>query len=199
MCEQRNTIPLRNICNFLTRKPKNIDFILLYARPTEFLESLCELLDSWKYEEDQGNKMLLYTKDSILTKLLGEYQPVYEEFGYILLFVLTVIHRYNLTVYDLGNVPEDSFVPQLLKKGSKNQTMEILSASGDGMYALLGRWVRALYEDGEGISDDLLSSCRPQDFFLLVPTLFAQSIEAFNRNILDMTILKSGLECESHH
>jgi len=53
-CEQRNTMPLRNICNFLTRKPKNVDFILLYAKPSEFLESLCELLDSWKYEEDQG-------------------------------------------------------------------------------------------------------------------------------------------------
>ena len=129
----------------------------------------------------------------MLTKA-GEYQPVYEEFGYILLLVLCIIYRFNLSVRDLGNTSDDRFVPQMLKRCGKEYSLEDLK-NADDKHAQLGGWIKALY-DGEGISDELMQSCRPQDFFLLVPTLFYQSVEACDRNILDMDTLKGGLECK---
>ena len=94
----------------------------------------------------------------------------------------------------LGKVAEDSFIPQLLRNGNKGLPIDQL---GEEKHTLLGGWIKALFGDGEGISDELYSSCRPQDFFLLVPTLFAQSVEACNRGMVDMVTMKGGLECKS--
>jgi mediator of RNA polymerase II transcription subunit 5 len=58
MCESRETLPLRNICSFLARKPSSIDVMLLFIKPGEVLEPLCDLLDTWRYEEDQGRAQL---------------------------------------------------------------------------------------------------------------------------------------------
>ncbi|PUU79277.1 mediator complex, subunit Med5 [Tuber borchii] len=175
MCEQKETMPLRSICSFLARKTSSLDVMLLFVKPVYLLEPLCELLDTWRYEEDQG-----------------EYQPVYEEFGYILLLVLTLIHRYDIQVTDLtsSSTPNtDSFIPQLLSKGSTSQRIENFESSDK--HAQLGGWIREIFE-GEGISDGLMSSCRPQDFYKLVPTLFMQSVMACERGVLDIDTLKEG-------
>lgn len=169
MCESRETMPLRNICSFLARKPSSIDVMLLFVKPAEILEPLCDLLDTWRYEEDQG-----------------EYQPVYEEFGYILLLVLTIIHRYSFTTSDLvfSHPPNnEAFIPQLLHNYSTAQRIETLGSSD--RHAQLGGWIKELFE-GEGISDGLMMSCRPQEFYLLIPTLFAQSMLAIQRGVLDL-------------
>lgn len=171
MCDSRETMPLRNICSYLTRKPSSLDIMLLFVHAPAILDPLCELLDTWRYEEDQG-----------------EYQPVYEEFGSILLLVLTLFHRYALSPNDLTTTAPDSFVPQLLLHGATAQRMEVLGAD---RHAQLGGWIKELFE-GEGISDGLMSSCRPQDFYRLVPTLFAQSILACDRGVIDLDTLKEG-------
>jgi mediator of RNA polymerase II transcription subunit 5 len=121
-----------------------------------------------------------------------EYQPVYEEFGYILLLVLAIVHRYKLTATDLGLQNEDSFVTNLLRRGSVSQKIEDLTANQDKQ---LGDWIRGIFEVDGGINDDIMASCPPQDFYLLVPTLFSQSVSACNANIMDMETLKGGLEC----
>jgi len=162
-------MPLRNICSFLARKPSSIDVMFLFVKPAELLEPLCDLLDTWRYEEDQG-----------------EYQPVYDEFGYILLLVLAIIHRYSLTASDLifSHPPNNAaFIPQLLHNYSTAQRVEAAGAS-DG-HAQLGGWIKELFE-GEGISDGLMMSCRPQEFYLLIPTLFAQTMGAIQQKVLDL-------------
>ncbi|CUS14724.1 unnamed protein product, partial [Tuber aestivum] len=164
MCEQKETMPLRSICSFLARKTSSLDVMLLFVKPVCLLEPLCELLDTWRYEEDQG-----------------EYQPVYEEFGYILLLMA------DLTSSSTPNT--DSFIPQLLSKGSTSQRIENFESSDK--HAQLGGWIREIFE-GEGISDGLMSSCRPQDFYKLVPTLFMQSVMACESGILDIDTLKEG-------
>ncbi|KAA8894440.1 mediator complex, subunit Med5 [Sphaerosporella brunnea] len=174
MCVSRETMPLRNICSFLVRKPSSIDVMLLFFKPAEILEPLCDLLDTWRYEEDQG-----------------EYQPVYEEFGYILLLVLTMVQRYSLTVSDLActHSPNNSgFVPQLLHQYSTAQRLENLSSD---RHAQLGGWIKELYED-EGISDGLMASCLPQEFYRLVPTLFSQSLLAVKYGVLDLDSVKGA-------
>lgn len=191
MCDQRETMPLRNICSFLARKPSSIDVMLLFIKPAEILEPLCDLLDSWRYEEDQGEYYIpfpLYVADTNP----GEYQPVYEEFGYILLLVLTLIHRYSFTSADLAfshSPNNESFIPQLLTQFSTAQRIEALNSSD--YHAQLGGWIKELFE-GEGISDGLMMSCRPQEFYRLVPTLFSQSLLAIQRGILDLETVKEA-------
>lgn len=128
----------------------------------------------------------------LIVSWLGEYQPIYEEFGYILLLVLTIIHRYDLPLTDLttsGTSNTDYFIPQLLSKESTSQRIENLGSADK--HAQLGGWIREIFE-GEGISDGLMSSCRPQDFYRLVPTLFMQSVLACEKGILDLDTLKEG-------
>ena len=175
MCEKKETLSLRSICGFLTRKPSTIDVIMMFVKPALFLEPLCVLLDTWRYEED-----------------LGEYQPVYEDFGYILLLVLTTIHRYDLPVTPstLGESSDhvDSFIPRLLTKGLAAQRIENIEAD---THAQLGGWIKEIFE-AEGISDGLMATCRPQDFYMLVPTFFQQSVMAVHRGLLDIDALEGG-------
>lgn len=118
---------------------------------------------------------------------------MYEEFGCILLLVLAFVHRYDLTALDLGITNSESFIAQLLEKGYTSHHIDELSEERSKQ---LGGWIHGLFEADNGISDELMSSCRPQDFYMLVPTLFDQSIMACQANVMSLETLKGGLECE---
>lgn len=141
--------------------------------------------------------VLLNAEITILTNITGEYQPIYEEFGYIVLLVLTIVHRYDLPLTDLSassTSNNDSFIPQLLSKECTSQRIEALGSAD--RHAQLGGWIREIF-DAEGISDGLMSSCRPQDFYRLVPTLFKQSVMACEKGVLELDSLKEGFACMS--
>lgn len=185
-------MPLRSICSYLARKPSSIDVMLLFIKPAEILEPLCDLLDTWRYEEDQGKYILLPRRFTHADIPQGEYQPVYEEFGYILLLVLTFVFRYSFTSSDLAfshQPNNEAFVPQLLYEFSTAHRIEALNSSE--FHGQLGGWIKELFE-GEGISDGLMSSCRPQEFYRIVPTLFSQSMLAIQRGILDLDTVKEA-------
>jgi mediator of RNA polymerase II transcription subunit 5 len=151
--------------------------MLLFDKPTAILQPICELLDRWRYDEDQG-----------------EYQPVYEEFGSILLLVLAFVHRHNLTTVDLGLQSNDSFVGKLLVRGAIGRSMDELSVQEK---SYLDGWIRGLFNaEGGGLGDEPMSQCPPQDFYLLVPTLFHQIVIAYSTGYLTDEGLKGGLECE---
>ncbi|PKY01917.1 mediator of RNA polymerase II transcription subunit 5 [Aspergillus campestris IBT 28561] len=173
LCSQKETMTLKNICNSLSRRPQALDVILLFRSPKQMLQPLCELLDSWHWDEDQG-----------------ESQPVYDEFGSILLLVLTFNYRYNLHPHDLGIVGSDSFVLRLLERGSCSQKLEDLS---DKQNKNLGAWIGALFI-AEGISEETMSACSPQEFYLLVSTLFDQSLTACEAGKVEFDTLKGGFE-----
>lgn len=166
MCEQRETMPLRNICNFITRKPGRVDILLLFIPPSDIIDPLCNLLDTWRYEEDQG-----------------EYQPVYEEFGSILLLILTLHHRHSIPP---PTNPSSFLTPLLSSSACRIETL-----SSSDAHAQLGGWVRELF-DNEGISDSLMASCLPQHFYRLIPTLFAQTLLAMDRGVLDLETVKEA-------
>jgi mediator of RNA polymerase II transcription subunit 5 len=164
---------LKSLCSQLARKPSALDVMLLFDKPISILQPLCELLDNWRYDEDQG-----------------EYQPVYEEFGLILLLVLSFTHRYGLSVVDLGIRTPDSFVAKLLNQGHLSRAMDELTEQEQSH---LDGWIRGLFEIGT-LGDELMSSCPPQDFYLLVPTLFHHIVLACSTKNLSDDGLKSGLE-----
>lgn len=175
LCNQKETMTLKNICNSLSRRPQALDVILLFRTAKQVLQPLCTLLDSWRWDEDQG-----------------ENQPVYDEFGSILLLVLAFKHRYDLKPSDLGISSRDSFLLKLLDRGSCSQKLNELS---DKQSKDLGAWIAALFI-AEGISEETMSTCSPQEFYMLVATLFDQSLGACESGKLDFDTLKGGFECE---
>lgn len=175
-CRNKDTMSLKTLCGQLSRKPLSLDVILLFEKPSTILYPLCELLDNWKYEEDQG-----------------EYQPVYEEFGSVLLLLLALAYRYNLGPSDVGVKSPDSFVAKLLNLGHQSRPSDHLSEQEKGH---LDGWIRGLFDqEAGGLTDDLISSCPPQDFYLLVPTLFQNIVLAVGTGHLSEDSLKGGVEC----
>ena len=173
----KETMSLKTICSHLARKPSSLDVILLFNRPQTILQPICNLLDNWKYDEDQG-----------------EYQPVYEEFGSVALLVLAFVHRYDLNASDVGLPSNNSFVWKLLEKNATSRSLSNLSDAEKGH---LDGWIRGLFaSDGGGLGDELMSSCPPQDFYLLVPKLFHQIVLAFMTQKLPDDSLKNCLECK---
>ena len=117
---------------------------------------------------------------------------MYDEFGSILLLILAFKYKYDLTPNDLGIYNPDSFVSRLLAKGDTSQKLEELT---EKQSQNLGAWITALFIS-EGISDESLSSCSPQEFYLLVATLFSQSLGACEAGKLEFETLKGGFECK---
>lgn len=173
LCTNYDTITLKGLCNTLTRKPTTLDVIMLFSGPSVLLRPLCNILDNWQEHEDQG-----------------EYQPVYDEFGSILLLIVIVQHRFMLRHDDMGIEKSDSFVRQFLQNSSASRPLDDLTEHED---KLLGAWIKGLFET-EGISDELMSTCKPGEFHLLVATLFDQSLKACQSKILALDTLKGGFE-----
>lgn len=177
LCENKDTMPLKALCAHLARKPSSLDVLLLFDRPVAILQPVCQLLDGWTYDDDQG-----------------EYQPVYEEFGSILLLVLAFVNRYDLCAVELGIQTGDSFIAKLLVRGSLARPMEDLSPQEA---AQLDGWIKGLFNaEGGGLGDEPMALCPPQDFYLLVPTLFSQVVLAFQHGYINEEILRGGLECK---
>lgn len=117
---------------------------------------------------------------------------MYDEFGAILVLIMAFVSRYDLTHNDLG-ISHDSFVAQLLERGHFSMAPDELT---EEQGKILGSWLRGLYDDKEGLSNEVFASCRPQEFYLIVPTFFSQTVMACSAEVLSLDAVKGGLECE---
>ncbi|RAO64039.1 uncharacterized protein BHQ10_000051 [Talaromyces amestolkiae] len=156
LCEQKETVTLKSICDSLSRRPQVLDAMLLFRSPKSILQPLCTLLDSWKWDEDQG-----------------ESQPVYDEFGSILLLVMAFKYRYDLSQYDLGVTASSSFVLKLFERGSTSMKLTGLDAKQNKS---VGDWISALFMS-EGISEE---TC--------------QTLGACEMGMLELDTMKGGFE-----
>jgi mediator of RNA polymerase II transcription subunit 5 len=128
-----------------------------------------------------------------ITDFAGEYQPVYDEFGTVLVLVMTFIYRYDLTYHDIG-IGSESFIARLITKGQQSMLSDELT---DEQGKHLGHWLKGLYDSGnEGLSNDVFASCSPRDFYIIVPTLFQQTVMALSAGVLSFESVKGGVECE---
>lgn len=178
LCQNKDTMSLKQWCSQLARKPKSLDILMLFNRPEMILQPLCELLDNWQYDENREDQ--------------GEYQLVYEEFSSILFLLLALAYRYGLSAADLKIRSPDSFVGKLLSKTHHARYLDDLNEQESSR---VGGWIHGLFDsEVSGLGDELMSSCSPQDFYLLIPTLFGQIVQALSAGSLSEDMLKSGLE-----
>lgn len=175
LCHQKETVTLKGICNSLSRRPQALDVILLFRTAKQVLQPLCALLDSWHWDEEQG-----------------ENQLVYDEFGSILLLILAFKYRYDLSPSEIGITSNNSFLLRLFDRGSCSQKLSDLSEKQNKD---LGAWIAALFI-AEGINEETMSSCSPHEFYMLVATLFDQSLGACESGKLDFDTVKGGFECK---
>ncbi|KAF2709359.1 Med5-domain-containing protein [Pleomassaria siparia CBS 279.74] len=174
LCDTQMTMYLKTICNLLSKKPQALDVMLQFTSPASILRPLCQFLDEWRYDGDQG-----------------EYQPVYDEFGAILVLIMAFVHRFDLSYHDLG-ITHDSFVAQLLERGHHSIPPDELTEEQGRQ---LGSWLRGFFDsDKEGLSNEVFASCQPRDFYLIVPTLFSQTVMACSADVLSLDSVKGGLE-----
>jgi len=114
---------------------------------------------------------------------------VYDEFASVFLIVLAFVYRFDLSYVELG-IARDSFVAKFLAEGSQSIPISQLT---EEQAKHLASWTKGLF-DPDGITDEVMSSCPPQEFYLLVPTLFNQTVFACSSEVLPLETVKNGLE-----
>ncbi|UNI19114.1 mediator complex subunit [Purpureocillium takamizusanense] len=175
LCNTKETVFLRVLCSELAQKPQSLDILLLFEKLTSVLEPVCQLLDTWRYDDPEG-----------------EYQPIYEEFGGIMLLVLAFVYRYSLTPADIGITSPESGVAKILTRAHiARSNDELVGREASHMNG----WIHGLFDtESGGLGDELMSSCPPQEFYLLVASIFQSTVVAYTFGYINDEQLKSGIE-----
>jgi mediator of RNA polymerase II transcription subunit 5 len=107
--------------------------------------------------------------------------------------VMTFVYRYHLTRYDIG-IDAGTFVARMIATGQQSVPQADLTTDQSKH---LGDWLIGLLNSGnEGLSNDVFASCRPQDFYLIVPTLFCQLVTVLSNDLVPFDTIKGALECQ---
>ncbi|KAJ9601871.1 mediator complex subunit [Cladophialophora chaetospira] len=165
------------------RGPKLVEELIRADGSAGFISQAIILHNYCQSKETQ------YLKE-LANAIVREAQPVYDEFGAILLLILVTKSRLGLSDSELGIRKKDGFLSEYLKHENHEQSLDDLS---EEKRSHLGNWINALYL-AEGLSDELFSNCSPHDFYLLIPTLLRQSLAAYQQGKLTHDLLKAGLD-----
>ncbi|KAK9386265.1 mediator complex, subunit Med5 [Lipomyces mesembrius] len=171
---QKETYKLRLLAQEIALSTAAMNIMLLYRDPYEILQPLITCVDSWNYEDES----------------MIDFQDNYTDFGLILLLICSFYYHFQLDLGEIGSLNGNSFCMRYLMSSGVAHPIESL---GQERSDLLGGWIMGLF-DTNGISDDMIRSCSPMDYTLLVPTIVQQSVAACNRNFMDVDTLKGGLE-----
>lgn len=105
---------------------------------------------------------------------------------------MAYVHRYDLSIGDLG-VARDSFVPKYLAQGHIAIPYESLTEEQQNQ---LSAWIKGLFNP-DSITDDVLQSCRPQEFYLLFTTILSQIFLSVISQIVEpREAVKTPFECK---
>ena len=89
-------------------------------------------------------------------------------------------------------ISTDSFVARFINEGRSAQNIDDLSPEQEKKISV---WFKALLNE-ESIDDDVLSTFKPQEFYLCLSTLISQIFHASGSNLISAEQLKTLLECE---
>jgi mediator of RNA polymerase II transcription subunit 5 len=54
LCETQTTMYLKQLSSLIFKKPQAMDVMLQFTSPASILRPLCQFLDEWHYDSDQG-------------------------------------------------------------------------------------------------------------------------------------------------
>ena len=54
LCVTKETMSLKALSGILSRRHQILDVLLLFHSPFSILQPLCQLLNKWRYDADQG-------------------------------------------------------------------------------------------------------------------------------------------------
>lgn len=98
--------------------------------------------------------------------------------------------RFDLSPDAVAAFSIKGFVAEIMRNSAQALRHEDLDKT---QQSHLSEWLKALYET-EGISDELMSSCSPQDFYRIVGTLYRVSLHACRVGAITQEKLHSALE-----
>ena len=103
-----------------------------------------------------------------------------------------MVQRFRLSSQQLGFSLDQPFWHALLTGTIEAKSLVDLT---EDQNKRLSEWIGSLFVSN-GLGDEVLASCPPQEFYMLAPTLFQQTIMACKLSTLSTEHLKNGLECE---
>ncbi|KAK4048834.1 hypothetical protein OIO90_005642 [Microbotryomycetes sp. JL221] len=167
-----NLQQLALLIELLVREPAIVEAVFCHARPYEILSPFRESLDA-----------LDKTFDSF-----GDGTPL-EAFGKVLLCLQIILERHQLlddVARHLGS--SSSFFSKWMPSKAAVYPLEELSQASK---AAVDDWIEGLF--GEGISDELMSSTKPQTLLYVAPTICKQALAACHAGVIDDDTLWNSL------
>ncbi|CAO3653895.1 unnamed protein product [Mucor hiemalis] len=174
---------LSNICDALSECPCSVDLILQLYSPQELigpLESICNFWDPSDYELKVEDESTTRTADG--EEELEGVQLLYYKFGKIWNLTVSVVKRFKL-YRDMNKVftDKEGFVYNFFTKGPMIYGIDI---QDDSKEPFIDSWMSAL-AGGDGLSDELLKTSKPQDLLMAVPTIIQRSILLYSSNQME--------------
>ncbi|KAM0753502.1 hypothetical protein T439DRAFT_322399 [Meredithblackwellia eburnea MCA 4105] len=162
---------LASMCSALGTLPYTLDVMFLFIEPRAILKPVCEFLEAFDAAVEN----------------FGEGHPI-ERFGAIVLFLQIAVSRFALH-RDLphhlggGNGFFCRWIPSI-------SVVYALSDLDEEAKSVVDGWVADLF--GEGISDDLMQSTKPQVLLRVAPTICKQFLAATQAGVIDIDSLRDA-------
>lgn len=174
---------LSNICDALSECPCSVDLILQLYTPQELigpLESICNFWDPADFESKVEDESTTRRADG--EEELEGVQLLYYRFGKIWNLTVSVVKRFKL-YRDMNKVftDKEGFVYNFFTKGPVIYGIDI---QDDSKEPFIDSWMSAL-AGGDGLSDELLKTSKPQDLLMVVPTIIQRSILLYSSNQME--------------
>jgi hypothetical protein len=174
---------LSKICDALSECPCSVDLILQLYAPQELIGPLESICNHWNPTDNEMN-----TEDESSTRRVeGEdelegVQLLYNKFGKIWNLTVSVVKRFKL-YRDMNKVfaDKDGFVYKFFTQGPMIYGVDIQEGY---MEPFINQWMSAL-AGGDGLSDDLLRTSKPQDLLMIVPTIIQRGIILYSTNQME--------------
>ncbi|KAM3516078.1 hypothetical protein MY11210_000360 [Beauveria gryllotalpidicola] len=178
---------IQNIISQLDRVDGNVGAVAhAIVEDTTSLKLLCTQLSQKPQSLDI---ILLFEK---VTSVLEPVCTLLDNWNYEEDQVFAFTYRYNLSPLDIGIQSVDSHVAKIITKSHILRPLEDLS---EQEAEHVSGWITGLFDNETGgLGDDLMSSCPPHEFYLLVPPIFQSIITAYTYGYINDESLKGGAE-----
>ncbi|KAH3687528.1 hypothetical protein WICPIJ_001490 [Wickerhamomyces pijperi] len=199
LIEEEDVLHLYRLSLALVSVPETLHVLAFHLSPMKLLKTLFKVIDSWPQRNLQQMNNSNSGNNNIDEDIEDDsnIQETYTAFSCIFLLIVYLVKLFNISIDQLISLREpsqtktESFILNhltLLGKSIKFDTLTEPQAKS------LNDWTTALFETGEGISDDLIRQTSIQQCYNTLPMIFQQVFIKYKQNLLDFEPLKEGLD-----